>query len=57
MLHAKSHHALMSATARQVATLQETANSETVLVVYGANNAASVFCEHASLPVRAGPPR
>ena len=49
-LHAKSQQALMSATARQVAALQETPNSETVLVVYS-DNAARVFCEqNASQP-------
>ena len=53
-VRAKSHDALMSATARTVAALKIENHSEPVLVVYGGDNAASVFCEQVATPQKAG---
>lgn len=44
-VRAKSHGALMSATAKRVEALKEDHQADPVLVVYGAGNAAHVFCE------------
>jgi hypothetical protein len=46
-LHAKTQEALMNATAKKVAALQDTAGSE-VLVVYGGDHQAAVFCDEHS---------
>lgn|GEM_PF-3136993 len=44
-VRAKSHDALMSATAKTVEALKEEHQADPVLVVYGDGNAARVFCE------------
>lgn len=53
-VRAKTHDALMSATAKTVAALKIENHSEPVLVVYG-DHAAKVFCEQtaATRPERA----
>ena len=53
-MRAKSHHALMSATAKTVAALKAENHSEPVLVVYSDDNAASVFFEQAATPPKTG---
>jgi hypothetical protein len=52
-VRAKSHDALMTATAKTVEALKVENHSEPVLVVYS-ENAASVFCESAATPPKAG---
>jgi len=52
-VRAKSHDALMSATAKTVAALKIDNHSEPVLVVYE-RNAASVFFEQAAISPKAG---
>ena len=52
-VRAKSHDALMSATAKTVAAMKVDNHSEPLLVVY-ANNAAIVFCEQTATSVKVG---
>ena len=50
-VRAKNADALRSATEKQVALFKTDHHpNEPVLVVYGADHAASVFCEQAALP-------
>jgi hypothetical protein len=53
-VRAKTYDALMTATAKTVAALKIENHSEPVLVVYGEDNAASVFCEQAATPPKPG---
>ena len=55
-VRAKSHDALMSATAKTVAALKIENPCEPVLVVYG-DNAASVFCEQTGAGLKTGVPQ
>ena len=54
-VRAKSADALRSATDKQVEAIKTDHHpNEPVLVVYDADNKASVFCEQAALPIKPG---